>query len=126
MSVMKDPYQFRSLQRSCSSGTAICCAGLFLGACIFHLQDSPLLMGMVLGGLLVNINMGLLGILVAAWAEKGRAAFAPLLYLVRLGVYALGLFLAFRIGGKALPGYGLGVLCIVPALLIYVLRHREN
>jgi len=76
----------------------------------------------VLGVAAVNINLPLLRIAVKLYLEH-RAVFPALsFFTVRLIVYGLTFFIAFKIGANALPGLGLGALMIVPGLLIAHLR----
>ncbi len=119
-------YELRELQGLCARCTAVCCAVIFLGSVFLSLQDTPLLLGLVTGGIFVNVNLVILARAVAIWAEKGILSGAPVLYVLHFLIYGLGVFLAFRIGGKALPGYGIGVLTVVPSLVICVLRAKRK
>lgn len=95
---------------------------------ILGYESLEFLIGSLLGAGIANLNFWILYAAVSRLGSPG--AFSKLqsvtYYVLRLLLYAAGLFISVRIGKTALIGFGCGVLLIVPEIIFAEIRKQRE
>ena len=93
--------------------------GLILsaGAFFFVENRAPFVLG-VWGGICASyLNLALLKLAVPMFVQKKQAVFAVFIYVGRIAIYGLGIYLSVKAGEQAAIGFALGALGLIPAVV---------
>ncbi len=116
----------RDIQKTCVAGSLICCALIIAGSAVLSLADMSLVLGLAAGAFFVNVNIDILGKSIIIMSERGPIVVSVLLYILHILIYALGLLFSWHAGDRALPGFGIGVMTVIPSLLWYFFRNGRR